>query len=274
MDIKAYIESGVIESYVLGLAGTDEVAELEMLAMLHPEIRQAIDDFAQLIQQQVLQEPAAVPPASVKEQLMLTLANEFAKEDGDNAAQIPTPQIAAANPTTGKVVKLPVYTAWKNVAAAAVILFVVSAALNVYYYNNYTQTSNKYQALLAERNTLQASNNEYHQTLNIINDSAMRVVRMPGVPGKQDNVATVYWDTKTKDVYVYANTLQQAPQGKQYQLWALVNGQPVDAGIIGDCNGVCKMKNIPNAQAFAITLEKEGGSKTPDLKAMYVFGKV
>jgi len=34
------------------------------------------------------------------------------------------------------------------------------------------------------------------------------------------------------------------------------------------------MKNIPKAQAFAITLEKKGGSVTPTLSAMYVMGKV
>jgi anti-sigma-K factor RskA len=34
------------------------------------------------------------------------------------------------------------------------------------------------------------------------------------------------------------------------------------------------MKNIPKAEAFAITLEKAGGSPTPTLTAMYVMGKV
>jgi anti-sigma-K factor RskA len=40
------------------------------------------------------------------------------------------------------------------------------------------------------------------------------------------------------------------------------------------CTGVCKMKNIPEAQAFAITLEKQGGSASPTMEALLVMGKV
>ena len=35
-----------------------------------------------------------------------------------------------------------------------------------------------------------------------------------------------------------------------------------------------KLKTIPKAEAFAITLEKRGGSTTPNMEAMYVMGKV
>ena len=71
------------------------------------------------------------------------------------------------------------------------------------------------------------------------------------------------------------NNLPLAPSDKQYQLWAIVDGKPVDAGIIGDCNGgLCKLKNIPKASAFAITLEKKGGSPTPTLTAMFVMGAI
>ena len=272
MDIKAYIESGVIESYVLGLASQDKVAELEVLILQHADIRQAVDAFAASIQQQV-QADTIAPPPEIKRQLMERLAGEF---ETQKANIIPANNLTALPGGSGnaKVVKMPSFTFWRNIAVAAVLLFVVSASFNVYYYNNYTQTTNKYQALLSERNNLEAVNEGYHQTLNIIHDSVMHIVHMAGTPGKQDNAATLYWDTKTKDVYVYTSNLKQTPSGKQYQLWALVDGKPVDAGVIGDCSGVCKMKNIPRAQAFAITLEKEGGSAVPTLTAMYVYGKV
>jgi anti-sigma-K factor RskA len=54
----------------------------------------------------------------------------------------------------------------------------------------------------------------------------------------------------------------------------LVDGKPVDAGLLEDCNGVCKLKNIPKAQAFAITLEDKGGSASPHLDQLYVIGNV
>ena len=75
------------------------------------------------------------------------------------------------------------------------------------------------------------------------------------------------------------NNLPQAAPEKQYQLWAIVDGKPVDAGMVeesADASGklLLKMHNIPEAQAFAITLEKKGGSPTPTMEAMFVVGKV
>jgi anti-sigma-K factor RskA len=34
------------------------------------------------------------------------------------------------------------------------------------------------------------------------------------------------------------------------------------------------MKNIPRAQAFAITLEKKGGNPTPTMEQMFVMGSI
>ncbi len=273
MDINGYIESGIIESYVLGLASTEEMAELEGLAMHHPAIKKAVDDFALIIQEQALLN-AVRPPAEIKQQLLDALADEFAEP------KVIVMPAANNEKVEGRVVKITTYASWRYIAAAAIILFIVSAGLNVYYYNNYKTASDNYTALLESQRNLQASNQTFQtklgdlqSTINIFQDSAMHVVKMAATPGKEGSLATVYWDTHTKDVYVYANNLQQAPAGKQYQLWAIVNGKPVDAGLLTSCAGVCKMKNIPNAQAFAITLEKEGGSLQPDLKSLFVIGK-
>ena len=65
-------------------------------------------------------------------------------------------------------------------------------------------------------------------------------------------------------------------QEKQYQLWAIVDGHPVDAGVFNvdiDLTFI-KLKTISKAESFVITLEKKGGSTTPTLNEMYVFGKV
>lgn len=270
MDINAYIESGIIESYVLGLATAEEIAEVELLCSQHPEIKKAVDNFSASIEKHMLQN-AEPPSAYVKENLMQKLSAEFkAEENASSAFSVPTIE-------TAKVSAL-----WQRLAAAAIILLVVSAALNFYFYNNYSSVKNNYEALLNERNSLQVNNDAYKTKLNLLDSSLqlltspdMQVVKMTAVPGKEGSLATVYWSTKTKDVYLLQNNLPQAPTDKQYQLWAIVDGKPVDAGVIGDCSGgLCKLKNIPKASAFAITLEKKGGSQTPTTTAMYVMGAI
>lgn len=257
MDIKAYIESGVIESYVLGMAEAQEAAELEQLSRQYPEIRKAIDEFELNLEKQALA-GAVMPSHDVKKRLLATL--DFEKEAKDRVVA---------------------FTWSRYVAAAAIILLVVSAALNVYYYNQFRSTSNEYQALLVKNNTLLAENqniqtkaSDLNNSIQLMNDPSFRKVSMAGIPGKEGNLATVFWDSKSKDVYLLPNKLAQAPSGMQYQLWAIVDGKPVDAGMIGNCAGLCKMKNIPNASMFAITLEKEGGVASPTMSQMYVAGKV
>ncbi|HEY6974807.1 MAG TPA: anti-sigma factor [Chitinophagaceae bacterium] len=268
MDTKAYIESGIIESYVLGLASTEEATELEMLCRQHADIKNAVEEFEALIQKQAFQD-ALAPPPEVKEKLMSALTTEFAK------AQTPVVQLTV---DTGRSKSISII---RYFAAASVILLIASTVLNVFLYNNYLSVNNKYQALLTERNSLQANNdvfrtriNNLEQSMRVIENPDVRVITLKGLPGKENNLAAVYWDSKTKDVYLLPTKMDATPSGKQYQLWAIVNGKPVDAGVIDECDGLCKMKNIPDAEAFAITLEKKGGSNTPTLSAMYVLGKI
>jgi len=267
VDTKAYIESGIIESYVLGLASAEEATELEMLCKQHAEIKNAVEEFETLMEKQAFKD-AVEPPAKVKDKLMFALTTEFAK------AQTP-------------VVPLPIDTKVKSFsliryfAAASVILLIASTVLNVYLYNNYLSVNNKYQALLTERSSLQANNdvfrtriNNLEQSMRVIENPDVKTIALKGVAGKENNLAAVYWDTKTKEVYLLPTKMDSTPSDKQYQLWAIVDGKPVDAGVFADCDGLCKMKKIPNAQVFAITLEKKGGSPAPTLSAMYVLGKV
>ena len=272
MDIQAYIMSGIIETYVLGLASAEEAAELEMLQLEYPEVEQAISEFARLLEVKAM-ENAIAPPVNVKPKIL-----EAIKEEERYVPVITLP----ADNNTHKSLSVKSFQVWRMLAAASVIMFVTSAALNFYLYNRYNQKKDAYQALLTERNTLQANNQifqthlqQWQKAAEVMADPAMAVIKMPGTPGKEQSLATVYWNTKNKDVYVVANKLPEPVKGKQFQLWALVDGKPVDAGVLErDCFGVCKLKNIPRAQAFAITLENEGGSPTPTMQQMYVLGKV
>ena len=62
MDTKAYIESGIIESYVLGLADAQEIAEVELYCQQYPEIKNAVDEFARIVEKHAF-ENAVAPPA-------------------------------------------------------------------------------------------------------------------------------------------------------------------------------------------------------------------
>ena len=68
MDIKAYIQSGVIEQYVLGLATAEDVAELEQLRVQYPELNDAVLNFEKNFEAYLLANPVQ-PPAFIKSSL-------------------------------------------------------------------------------------------------------------------------------------------------------------------------------------------------------------
>ena len=277
MNIQEYISSGIVESYVLGLADEAERVEFEQMCALHAEIRLARDAFELSLEQHAIA-AAVAPPAPLREAILQQLSAEPAAEIKGNAPVVQMQPIRrAAIPMT-----------MRYVAAASIVLLVGSAILNFYYFNKYKDFSNRYDQLLAQQTEL-AKNNDvlqtklstYEHTITGLTDTNMAVIKMygSGVPSNGSpapgSLATVLWDTRSKDVYLMVNNLPQPTAGKQYQLWAIVDNQPVDAGMLDMEKGqvMVKMKNIPRAQLFAITLEQQGGSPTPK-GPMYVLGKV
>lgn len=277
MNTQEYISSGIVESYVLGLADEAERVEFEQMCTLHAEVRLARDAFELSLEQQAIAS-AVAPPVPLREAILQQLSAEPASEIRGNAPVVQIqPLRRAAIPMTVRYV-----------AAAAIILLVGSSALNIYYFNKYRDFSQRYDQLLAQQTEL-AKNNDvlqtklstYEHTIAGLTDTNMAVIKMygSGVPSNGSpapgSLATVLWDTRSKDVYLMVNNLPQPTAGKQYQLWAIVDNQPVDAGMLNMEKGqvMVKMKNIPRAQLFAITLEQQGGSPTPK-GPMYVLGKV
>ena len=261
----------------MGLADEAERAEFEQMCARHAEVRAARDVFETALERHAIAS-AVAPPDRLRETILQQLSNEPALESNGGAP------VVKMRP----VKRSPVPMAMRYVAAAAVILLVASAGLNFYYFNKYREYSQRYDNLVAQQTELVKNNssmqtrmNTYEQTIKELSNPFMTKITMEGnaVPanGSPDpaSVATVYWDSRSKDVYLVVNQLPKPATGKQYQLWAIVDNKPVDAGMLDmeKDQVMVKMKNIPRAQLFAITLEQQGGSATPQ-GPMYVLGKV
>jgi mannose-6-phosphate isomerase-like protein (cupin superfamily) len=84
-DSSNYIESGMIESYVLGLASPDEIKELEELALSHVEVRKSIDFFSKALEKQAMAN-AVTPDPIIKPMLMATIDFISRMEKGETPA--------------------------------------------------------------------------------------------------------------------------------------------------------------------------------------------
>ncbi|MEQ9232093.1 MAG: anti-sigma factor, partial [Cyclobacteriaceae bacterium] len=108
----------------------------------------------------------------------------------------------------------------------------------------------------------------------LINPAFSRVI----MNSTQDGIvqqAVIYFNPSDRQVYLNTSTLPELSEDQQYQLWALIDGQPVDAGTFDVLKDQFQqMKQFERVDAFAVTIEPKGGSEGPTLEKMQVYGEV
>ncbi|TGE24702.1 anti-sigma factor [Hymenobacter aquaticus] len=285
MNIQEYIESGILEEYVLGVLDPAQRAEVERYAADYPEVRQELT----LIQQGLdnyAQSHTQTPPAGMRERVLAGFqAAIHAAEPAREAAAAPVSEavvrpIASAPP----VAEESAAPGFNWLMAASVALLVLSAAANLVLYNRWQSSETQLVALQADQSrvasTMQAVEKRLDtrtQELAILRSEQFRAVDLAGTPTAPEAKARVLYNKATKAVYVDVRHLPTLPEGKQYQLWAMDKGTPVDAGVLAAAttagDSIQHMKDIANAEAFAMTIEPAGGSENPTLSTMTVIGK-
>jgi anti-sigma-K factor RskA len=302
MNTKEYIESGIIESYVLGATTVGESAEVERLALEYPEIQAEIESVSNTIENYALQYEKE-PPAFLKDKIMAELfsepisANRFQAAVHGGQATVANEQIAGDSGqlsaknnqlSENKEVERDVVSLRGASApqrsifrmAASWILLALSIAGNIWFFKNWKNSEEKLVALETQNQVLaqegKALKASYQEEVAILQNPDFKVITLAGQPVFPTAKALIYFDKNKKEVYLSAMNLPKAPTGKQYQLWAIIDGKPVDAGLIEETSNVLKMKSLTNAVAFAISLEATGGSTTEagPKGAVYVMGAV
>ena len=164
------------------------------------------------------------------------------------------------------------------VAAAAVFLLIGSIALNVVTYNKFSKADQNLLALRQTFDSIQEKNIVMSADMDIMQSKYSMPVALKGLEAAPDAAAKIFWMQNTGEVFIDPSNLPDAPEGKQYQLWGIVDGKPVDGGMIltskkGDKYRIQKMKTFGKVEAFAVTLEPEKGNPTPQ-GPMFVMGKM
>lgn len=274
MDSKEYISSGILESYILGLASPEEAGILECVMKNNAEVKAAFEE-AQKTFEMLATVQAVTPPNDLKAKIWDKIQLEQKVVEEKPVVPInnvePKVEIQQSIPE----IRIEKNRNWKNYAVAASVLFLVSIGGNLYWMNSQKEIKNEIAVLKSEKQSHNLAMQNLEQKLQVTSNPNMLKIVLAGVEKHPKSNAVVYWDKTSKDVYLTSNSLPKAPEGMQYQLWAIADGKPVSAGMYSDeKDAKIALANIPNAQAFAITLEKEGGSAVPTMENMYVMGEV
>lgn len=257
MNIQEYISSGVVESYVLGLLTAQERFEFEQICAAHPEVKAAREAFELQLEKEAMQH-AVSPPAELKQRIADTIFQT--KNPAGITEQALVKKLPARN------------SGWLRIAAAACFLLLAGS---LWWNMSLRNENRKIKAALDESGRQMAQVEKAAKAMQ--GNPANRMAILTGTKISPQSSATVYWDTTSHDVYLLVNNLPVPASDQQYQLWALLDGKPLDMGVLEITKKplqLYQMKNVQAAQAFAITLEKKGGSPTPSLNKMYVLGSL
>jgi len=272
LDVKAYIESGILEEVVLGLSSEQEQQEVSCMSKIYPEIREELNRLEAALESYVLVHQVQ-PPKEMRARVLQAVA-DLPKDNSKDETKVisMTPPVEEKNPRM----------MW--LAAASIALLLVSAFVFMSQRGEIQNIKDQLAGLILERDaaTDSLSNStvkidNLNGELAILKHPANQLVTMKGVEGSPNALATIVWNRESNEVHLQVNNLTTPPEGMQYQLWAIADGVPVDMGVFDISttdSALQKMTSMPNAQAFAVTLEIAGGVESPTLEQMVVIGNV
>jgi anti-sigma-K factor RskA len=251
LNIKEYISSGILESYALGELTQSERQEVERNLSQYPELRAELAVIEETMEA-FFMKSAKAPRAEVKEKIMASIKPEV------------------------RIVSL---SAWRYATAASVLLALFASLLAYNYYSNWKQSEVSLNELRAMNEQVARDYNQVNQRLGdietqmqIINNPAFERVVMKGTANAPEALASIYWNKTSEEVFLSVQNLKVLAKDQQYQLWAIVDGKPVDMGVFDTSTALLKMKTTGKAAAFAVTIEPRGGKSSPSLETMQVLG--
>jgi anti-sigma-K factor RskA len=276
LELKEFISSGVLESYVLGTATAEEISRVREMAKLHPEVNAELEQIEASLMEYA-ESGTSAPSYTLKNKITSALFEEPASRvrkptlvniNGSSSSSFMRYAVAAS---VGLLIGLSVFTysLYEKLTKAQLVLS-VSQQENDILADELNKKERELDAQITELNDKKIE-------LAMMMKPGSKMIMLKGMDLAPEATAMILWNTKDKEVYINNATLPMPPEGKQYQLWAIVNGKPVDAGVFMVSEGkftMQKMKDMSNAQAFAVTLENAGGSEKPTMEAMYLMGNV
>lgn len=262
MNITDLLNSGDLELYVYGILNESETNQIAQLSKTDSAIKTEII----AIENSIISLSSSFSPTlssevyeKIKQKLFLKNRDVIKMKPKNNWPQ---------------------YMGW-----AAAVLVMIGAG---YQYTQLSETKNSVAVAKKEKTNLQDTlvnlklkNEQTLTALTIVRDVNNTVVNLGGQAVSPKSYAKIYWNKETEVVYVDAAGLPEPPEGMVYQIWSLKllpQLTPTSIGLLSDFSEnkakIFAVEKTGDAEAFGITLEPAGGSKSPTMEQLYTLGKV
>ncbi len=248
--INTFLNSGLLENYLLGITTSTETEMVESYISKYPEVQNAYTTL-----QYNLEIVAKSNAVEAPKHILNTILEEL--------DDIPVIKMN----TTRK------YKKWYKFTVAASVAALIFAGSSFYLYNQKQQLSNENQVVVDEifdlRSDIEKNNmmldNVMRQLLKLNNPETEKYI-INGNERAKDLKTVAYINPKEKTSMIDVVSLPQLPEEQCYQIWAELQGKMVSLGILNKADR--KLINLPYAEdalALNITIEPKGGNTVASL---------
>ncbi|HFA51756.1 MAG TPA: anti-sigma factor [Bacteroidetes bacterium] len=277
MKSQAFITSGILEKYVLGMVTEEEAKEVQEMVSQHLEIKEELAAIRQTIRAYILNHQVA-PEGGLKAKVMSVATVQTA----------PASRSANAPESTA----LPSYRAKKkkgesNLNLAGILAGLLGLALIVAGYmafNNaekaktaaakLAKSEEQVETLKQEKTAQEKTEQELRGNLGFYTDRNNKVLLLKGTNRAPGTTATIYWNDVEKKAFADATNLPSIAKDKVLVLWANVDRKAQKIGVLkNNAPGeLSPLTYVQTSKLFFVTEEENPNVERPTRRRVLMTG--
>lgn len=236
-EIRAILESDLLERYLLGEVSEQEQAQVMELRRSSPEIRQALDELETTLEQLALDEQVASPPG---------LRDKILRQDYTVEPSAPNRRLPQS---------------WLGYAAS---LLLVAGGTWFWQQQRIDDLAAQTAAYSEQIAQIEAECEKANLQFAFMNAPDTRPLVMKGTDYAPSSSVLVYWNETEKACLLRVLDLPDIPSDQTYQLWADIDGEMQSLGTFDHQSAredLLQMAYLADAESLNVTVEPAGGSE-------------
>ena len=240
--IRIFLDTDLLEKYLLGTTTPEESMQVERYIAMYPEVRKTYDELQENLE---------------------TFAKMYALKTPEGLKARILNRIKAQN--TGR-------RKFQRYAVAASIAALLFAGSSYFFWN---QNQNLQDENVIVNNRIRTVEEDLKEQLEdvrnqfiVLNNPQTKKYAVNGNKKAKELKAVAYINPVKKLSYINVRNLPNLPDNQCYQMWAEVNGEMVNLGVIKSVDDKDHLRPLPYAENAVsyITIEPQGGNDTPTVK--------
>ena len=240
--IRIFLDTDLLEKYLLGTTTLEESMQVERYIAMYPEVRKTYDEL-----QANLETFAKLYALKTPEGLKAKILN----------------RVKAQN--TGR-------RKFQRYAIAASITALLFAGSSYFFWNQNQNLQDENVIVNNKIRTLEEDMKEQLEDVRnqfiVLNNPQTKKYAVNGNKKAKELKAVAYINPVKKLSYINVQSLPNLPDNQCYQMWAEVNGEMVNLGVIKNVDDKDHLRPLPYAENAVgyITIEPQGGNDTPTVQ--------